>query len=169
MKFSYSQNSASAGLTSDNRAAILCFVNTENKILGFNQDDKEENSAITEYLETIIAGNFLKKAQHSVFSGTLTQGKKTTSILVARSATNLNAEAFQAMAKALSARLIDSTQSHLHIELEGLALEDFSTTQALQYWTTQLVKSTYRFDELKTKKKPSVALEEITFLSLIHI
>ena len=165
MKFSYSQNSASAGLTSDNRAAILCFVNTENKILGFNQDDKEENSAITEYLETIIAGNFLKKAQHSVFSGTLTQGKKTTSILVARSATNLNAEAFQAMAKALSARLIDSTQSHLHIELEGLALEDFSTTQALQYWTTQLVKSTYRFDELKTKKKPSVALEEITFHS----
>ena len=161
MNFSASHISASSGLTSDVSSTILCFVNSEDKLLGFGQGG--DDSVVQEYVSSLTESGFLKKAKNSSFSGTLSHSGKTSSILVVRCALEINAEQFQATARSLSSKLIDGSQSNLHIALTDLPIQGLDTAQAVQYWTVQLIKSSYRFDEFKSKKKPLSKIEQVTF------
>ena len=66
MNFSASHISASSGLTSDVSSTILCFVNSEDKLLGFGQGG--DDSVVQEYVSSLTESGFLKKAKNSSVS-----------------------------------------------------------------------------------------------------
>jgi leucyl aminopeptidase len=148
-------------LSSTTSGTLVLFVDKDNQILSSSASVPE---ALEPSLNSILENQQLKKAALSVVSCPLPGSEEAASLVLIRcKASQLSAEDFRELAVSSAKTLIGTHLESAHLDLSGFDVENQSDAELLQFFTAQIIKASYRFDQFKSKKKPAAKVETVFF------
>jgi leucyl aminopeptidase len=160
MNFSHSGDP----LSSKTPGTLVFFVDKEDKIIS-SADSHDE--ALVQAVNSVLDSEQLKKSNSSSAQCPIvsaeTDSTAASLILVRCKNSELSAEEFRGLAGSVAKTLLASNLKDIHLDISGLKIKGQNTSDAAQFFTTQMVKASYRFDQFKSKKKPALKAENVIF------
>lgn len=140
---------------------LVFFINKNDEIISsLTPKDKTLLKAVN----SIVDNQHLGKGDFALAKSSLVGTAEPASLILVRSkSASLSAEEFRTMANSVSKTLTASSLANVHLDISGIEVKDQDVEEALQYFTVQSVKASYRFQEFKSKKKPAAKVKKLVF------
>ena len=143
------------------RGTVVFFIDKEDQVVSASAIEDETLSAT---VNSVLQSQQLKKANSSVAHCPVPNLEEPTSLLLIRlKKSQLSAEEFREISNRTAKVLVGLNLEDIHLDFSGFEVEGLEVTDCLQFFTTQVVKAGYRFDQFKTKKKPAAKAQNLVY------